>query len=474
MTDNWLFNFNKNSRKSENLNFYLVTFADTHEQFRLIEIFNCLSKYDQVIYSDIKQPFCILKISENTIKLIKRAVFVKNISLLLYVENLSLKYKNIEQNITNDIEKTTESHLSIFKHDNLIKNVINFSKYFNPKSCAGKIVTHKCYYLQRDDFFKALDPIISQKVDLKTPDLIYKLSVFLNDKSDLERTFFFSLDIGLFTIRKHILNLKIPDRLFIGRTTMDPEIAMWMYNMLSKNTNDFTEIKEQNSVSNDKWPINQLSQFIRQNFSISDIENVVIDPFCGSAGLLLLPSILNDFVIGSDINRHEMIGKNKYEICENKTLDENLKAQVDNFINLRSKSDKIHSYEEHCMLKFGSKEKTTNQKNKTLDQKEKTLDQKEKTLDHKEKTLDRKEKLELKVPEPLFFIQDLPGTRTCLQNTNVLSNFYQYNTSDKVISFFNLDIADLKQFFQNYEIIHQKNHLPIEKILNGLKNDIVN
>ncbi|CAJ0576801.1 unnamed protein product, partial [Mesorhabditis spiculigera] len=110
-------------------------------------------------------------------------------------------------------------------------------------------------------------PLEKAPIDLKTPkNKFVVLEQYASEKDAEPNQLFFGREIGEGQgIRKHHLNLQ--DRCYIGNTTMDPELA-----------------------------------FLQANITAIRSASVVLDPFCGTGGLLLPAAEFGASVIGNEIN----------------------------------------------------------------------------------------------------------------------------------------------------------------------------
>lgn len=298
------------------------------------------------------------------------------------------------------VEFTKLGLYEIIKTSSFVSQVNELLCFFHkdPHSLtySGKISTFQNKYLERQKFFESLSPIIFGQTNLKNSKILYKLVVTPN---------YNCLVIDPYndtpSFRKSILKMRIPERLFIGRTCMEPVISTFMFNMVRFSPEKTMEqwIKDQDSSERDvkhpkcpdlhdsrsnikthgpfesesshfypfvgnesedhnpdsihKWPSNEMalkfaskkSEYSRRNKgSDSSLKkedensksiSIILDPFCGSGGLLLIPSLLDYYILGSDIKRDEMVGKCEYNSED--LLDEKQKLLVQQFINTKRK-----------------------------------------------------------------------------------------------------------------------------------------
>lgn len=485
----------------------------------------------------ISSPFVL--VLTKSVEMLQNAVFVKSIGIALFFQSQA----GPEQIISNyfppdrtETEKQIETHstsvpsgneeplwykqtqkdlFEVLKDRKFIKNVDNilrfckkshrFEKGISDLSFAGRISTHKTQYRKRNEFFNSLETIIFGQTDLKNPDIVYEL-IETSDETflviDITRSQRERLELMLpktgdsESFRQLILSLQIKDRLFIGRTCMDTELSCFMYNMTrirngEINGKDLIQKSETHRTARN-WPMNPFATKF-QRFSF-DFNHVVYDPFVGSGGLLLIPSILGSNVIGTDINRNEMVGYLDYDpechkskkqekflnekmkrasITENhftrddsngfKSLKNNLNDNLKNNPILE-KDSLIGSLINTRRVKKCCVDWLFDQINSGVSDFVKLHDS-FKTHKHESELFNFKnhifsenyepnQKFSLKEPLPLLFIPQLDGTRTILRNTNILSNFYQYNSEIRVLGIYEKDINTV-----NREILRKKNFI---------------
>uniref|UniRef100_A0A914X6A6 UPF0020 domain-containing protein n=1 Tax=Plectus sambesii TaxID=2011161 RepID=A0A914X6A6_9BILA len=158
-------------------------------------------------------------------------------------------------------------------HEDLKRNADSFKKYNSPdQSFAFKLkpIGHKRDQKYIVDRFKELDflPLHDSPVNLSSPTNRFNLIEESDGRKPNDPPF--AVHFGRFIGNgqgelKNRYNL--PDRCYIGNTTMDPELSFLMANLAQAQPN-----------------------------------SLVLDPFCGTGGILLPAAHFGGYCIGSEIN----------------------------------------------------------------------------------------------------------------------------------------------------------------------------
>ncbi|GMT33368.1 hypothetical protein PFISCL1PPCAC_24665, partial [Pristionchus fissidentatus] len=141
-------------------------------------------------------------------------------------------------------------------------------------------------------------PMADAPVNLENPDTAFTiLEEYLHEKAPAPDRIFFCRLIGhgQFGLKN---DFNLQDRIYIGNTTMDPELS-----------------------------------FIQANISAVKSADVVIDPFCGTGGLLLPAAKFGALVMGSEINYQiaKAVGRSSRAGVDKRGADESTAANFEQY-----------------------------------------------------------------------------------------------------------------------------------------------
>ncbi|PAV84744.1 hypothetical protein WR25_13677 [Diploscapter pachys] len=228
---------------------FLFVFNQTHLDFRIAEFLGICRIFDIEFdpgQLNTKEHVFILEFPDSSPveKILSRSVIVKFVCELLF-------------------EPTSLDNLfQIFEESQFDSPDLSFKcKFLSVNRQQG------IDYLNRERLIADKIPFDVCNVDLKTPDNTFcAIEVYKNNDSEVPERIFFGKMIAEGQQKlKRIYNLK--DRLYIGNTTMDPELS-----------------------------------FIQANIAGIKSGDLVLDPFSGTGGLLIPAAHFGAYVIGAEIN----------------------------------------------------------------------------------------------------------------------------------------------------------------------------
>lgn len=473
----------------KNSQVFIVHLIPTAFPYSYIELLNSLGSH--IILQDYSENHPYVIICGDEIEKIVNCVYVKEISKIvceIVDENTVTNYNQIVENQisvscdknSRNLEKIIEKYtFNDFNSEKFINHV--YSVIRSPEEQTYRI----CKKVKSNNYEK-FSKILFGRVDLVNATITYKIVEIHNKKY---------LAIHFSSIRKKVLNAGCEKRVFVGRCAMDAEMSMFMYNMV-KNHSGFDYINNYNNLMNNGHTKNKKSSHFR-NKNMNDINmsefkhhdlyidkhHIVLDPFCGSAGILLICAINNTFVIGSDININEMVGTNDYfmnnknggileQIQDKKEyIQSMLKGNYDNPKNF----DKFEYKTRGNNHKYVYKNNINDEKIYKISHSIDLEDNMENFSDKNGKVVSFNEICESHIytkllhfnsnpiilpmfSKNLLIIPSLSGCKTNLRNTNVLSNFYQFGVQNLVLGFFVKSIDRVLEIFDEDMINRRKYH----------------
>ncbi|TBU02433.1 hypothetical protein CWI39_0717p0010 [Hamiltosporidium magnivora] len=242
---------------------FLIVHLYEHIEFSLNELLQILSMssepYKLIDLCNSNSPFSVV---ETTIKAIdfvcERCILIKSVSLFLD------KNENFD-NLNEPAILKTSNFTEIFELNN---KKTNLNTSLETARISIKSYKFSLKKEQKNSFIEKLVCFLNpRKIDLDKPNLILELHLTKN-------IFYLSIKYKD-SKRKHFLKYNIPNRLFIGHTTMDNELSIVTANLCHINS-----------------------------------KSLVYDPCCGSCGILFSATLFKATVFGSDISYCEMVGTN--------------------------------------------------------------------------------------------------------------------------------------------------------------------
>lgn len=261
---------------------FLIHFSKTYTKFQLPELQSLLTNHIyKILFIDETILFCIIECEIIAIDyIIDRSIFIKTISIIDFVLDRNKK-----------TAKICPVNIAANERRNVIEDNLHFIKGFEIKMDNPDLML-----MVYPNFLKN-NSLIESEINLKITNENDAFIKELYDKSHIVSLFYKHSN------RKIMLRYDIKYRPFIGITAMDWELSICMANMVHVQSDD-----------------------------------IIVDPFCGSGGILLACAFFNSYVIGIDKFRNSMIGTN--------TLVSNVRTQLkdtcifDNFKQI-NKSDRI-------------------------------------------------------------------------------------------------------------------------------------
>ncbi|KAF7684080.1 tRNA (guanine(10)-N2)-methyltransferase [Astathelohania contejeani] len=229
---------------------FLIRYSNSYPEFQYLEV-EWVLRHRGMPFLIVKRepPYEIIDSSIEAMEIIcERCVFVRNVSYYLF------DVSNIDELL--ELKDVKDLMIQARERKNFIGCVKNF--YFGDKISAEK-----------SKFIKDHFGMIFSKIDLVTPtdilELHFSTRIYggLNFKS---------------SNRKYFLGFHVEKRPFIGHTSMDLELSIFMANICN-----------------------------------IGINSIVYDPCAGSGSILLACSLLGAFVFGSDIDSRQYVGENIFK-----------------------------------------------------------------------------------------------------------------------------------------------------------------
>lgn len=209
----------------------------------------------KLIINDSDYPYDIIETSfENINLLLKRLGLIKHISVFLgYNNELHPWYK--KYNLSNQLD---------------LINFIEKNDFYKEKGKRGRFFKVNFYKKEMNEKFCDLidkHGNLLENKEINSEGTLLEINIY---KEKILLSIFYQR-----SLRKELLKFDVKNLDFIGRTSMHVENCILISNL--------TNVKE---------------------------NQIVYDPFCGSGSLLNIPAYFKCKVIGSDISKNEMIGKN--------------------------------------------------------------------------------------------------------------------------------------------------------------------
>ncbi|EPR78687.1 tRNA methyltransferase 11 [Spraguea lophii 42_110] len=282
------------------MDIFLLRFTHTYREFRKIE-FIYLCKNNNIEYNILKDleynnPYMIVEMNIKDLDIIlERSIFISKASY--YVSEYILSYKNgncysIDHNYNNTGNVYSKCNkyskcYNIKNPDNnfipgRINDIISAMDYNTTRikirnfGCSVKkdgrnMIIGYFSYLVKDTKVLLDDSSLTYGIDVVNEDydaVLIKNCNNISNKLGLYLSVFYKN-----SNRKKFLEMAVENRKFIGHTSFDLELSLFMVNVVKTNN-----------------------------------VNIIYDPCMGSGSILLAGAILDTYVIGSDISKYEMVG----------------------------------------------------------------------------------------------------------------------------------------------------------------------
>ncbi|KAE9549135.1 hypothetical protein FO519_007657 [Halicephalobus sp. NKZ332] len=242
-------------KKSREMKRFLFVFSQNHPDFRIPELLSVCDLFgieiDKKWIENDKTHLYVMEFdSEDPVKkILSRTALLRNVFEIIFdSEDLDSLEKKMKEN-PQIFDSFNEEHLSWrFK----------FRR-------QGKKTTDEEFVEMRERFTEVMTNV-KAPVDLKNPKIEFSLIEDLSTLPETDRRVYFGITLGEGQLNlKTMYNLK--DRKYIGNSTMDPELA-----------------------------------FIQSNLVQARPNTVLLDPFCGTGGLLIPAAHFGSTVVGTEIN----------------------------------------------------------------------------------------------------------------------------------------------------------------------------